>query len=115
MDLIYNSLMINDIEHLFTCLLVIYISSLEKYKFFCPFLNLFLDVQFYELFIYVRNQPLISHIVFKYFIPFSKLSFHCVSGFFSCEKFLNLIRSHLFIFAFISFTLGHGYKTKKLL
>ena len=32
-DLIYNSLMINDIEHLFMCLFIISLSSLEKYIF----------------------------------------------------------------------------------
>ena len=38
------------------------------------------------------------------------LSFHFVSGFLCCAKVLNLIRSHLFIFAFISFSLRAGSK-----
>ena len=34
---------------------------------------------------------------------------------FAVQKLLSLIRSHLFIFAFISFTLGKGKKSKKIL
>ena len=41
----------------------------------------------------------------KYFLPFSRLFS------FAVQKFLSLIRSHLFIFVFISITLGCGSKS----
>ena len=46
-----------------------------------------------------------------YFLPFWRLSFHLAYSFFHCAKLLSLIRSHLFIFAFISITLGGGSKS----
>ena len=82
-------------------------------QFFCPFFNQivsFFDVKLYELFIYVGYLLLIGHIICKYLLPFSRLSFHFVSGFLCCAKFLSLIMSHLFIFAFVSFALGDGSK-----
>ena len=42
------------------------------------------------------------------FLPFSGLSFHPVCSFLYVQKLLSLIRSHLFIFVFISVTLGGG-------
>ena len=61
-------------------------------------IELFVDIDFYEI--------LAKHIICKYFLSPYIVFFCCcfVSGFFYCEEVLNLIRSHLFIFAFSSFT-----------
>ena len=56
---------------------------------FCPFLNWvlwFFDIELYELFIYFGFLPLIGHIICKYFLPFSRFSFHFVNGFLCCAK-----------------------------
>ena len=42
------------------------------------------------------------------FSPFLKAVFHLAYSLLLCVKLLSLIRSHLFIFAFISITLGGG-------
>ena len=47
-------------------------------------------------------------IICKYFLLFCGLSFHFLYDFLCCASLLNLIRSHLFIYVFISITLGHG-------
>ena len=47
----------------------------------------------------------------KYFLPFSVLFFFVLfMSSFAVQKLLSLIRSHLFIFAFISIILGDGSK-----
>ena len=43
-----------------------------------------------------------------YFFPFLKLLFHLTYSFLCCENVLRLIRSCLFLFVFISVTLGGG-------
>ena len=43
--------------------------------------------------------------IYKYFLPFSRLSFYFVNGFFCCAK---AFKSHLFIF--VSFALGERFK-----
>ena len=52
------------------------------------------------------NIFLVGCIVNKYFLPFCRLCFHFVSVSFVVQKFVSSIRSHLFIFAFISIALG---------
>ena len=65
----------------------------------------FLIVPFMSCLFILDINSLVSHIFGKYFLPFFRLSFHFVVSF-VLQKLLNLIRSHLFIFAFISFALG---------
>ena len=77
----------------------------------------FLDVELYELFIYVGYRlvmTLIGHIICKYFLLFSRLPFHLLMVSLAVQKLLSLIRSSLFIFVFISFTLGDRSKKKKI-
>ena len=50
-----------------------------------------------------------NSIIFKYFLPNHRLSI-CFMVSFAVQKLLSLIRSHLFIFAFISFALGDRSK-----
>ena len=48
-------------------------------------------------------SPLIGHIICKYFLPFSRLSFHFLDGFLCSAEALSLIGPIclLFIFAFV--------------
>ena len=99
----------------FSCACWPSICHLQKnvYSSLCPFFNWVVfsfDIELYELFIYFGYQPFISHIISKYFLPFSRLSFHLVTVFFAMQKLLRLIRSHLFIFVFVSFALGDSSK-----
>ena len=47
-------------------------------------------------------NPLSVKSICKYFLTFNRLSFHFINGFLGYQKLLSLIRSYLFIFAFIS-------------
>ena len=73
---------------------------------FCPVFDwVFIVVELYELFSYFGNEALVGLIICKYFLPLCKFFSFMVS--FAMQKLVSLIKSHLFIFAFISIALGN--------